>query len=369
MRPWNFSAGPSVLPVEVLEQAAAEMLDWQGSGMSVMEMSHRGKEFVQIRNEAERDLRDLLNVPDEFEVLFMQGGAQAQNAIVPMNLLGLKPGRKADYVVSGSWSQKSQEEAARYGDIRIAASSSSTRQIDGCERLPYAWFPEVASWDLRADASYIHVCSNETISGVEFTDWPRCDAPLVVDASSNILSRAFDFSRIDMLYAGAQKNAGPAGVTLVVVRKSLLGAADPLCPGAFNYETVAANKSMFNTPPTYAIYISGLVYKWLKAKGGVAAIEQQNAQKAQFLYDFLDASAFYVNRVEPNVRSRMNVPFQLHNEQLEPVLLEEAEQAGLLQLKGHKSVGGMRASIYNAMPLEGVTALVGFLKDFERRHG
>jgi len=369
MRPWNFSAGPSMLPVEVLQQAAAEMLDWQGTGMSVMEMSHRGDAFMQIRDEAENDLRDLLNVPDNFAVFFMQGGAQAQNALVPMNLLGLKAARKADYVVSGSWSEKSHAEAKRYGDIQLAASSAASTVIAGHERSGYAWFPAVDSWQLRSDASYIHVCSNETISGVEFADWKRFDVPLVVDASSNILSRDFDFSKIDVLYAGAQKNAGPAGVTLVVARRDLLNAADPACPAAFNYHNVAANQSMFNTPPTYAIYISGLVYKWLKKQGGVAAIEQKNIEKANLLYAFLDASGFYRNQVEPSVRSRMNIPFQLHSEALDKVFLAEAEQAGLLQLKGHKSVGGMRASIYNAMPLEGVIALVDFLKDFERRHG
>lgn len=284
-----------------------------------------------------------------------------------MNLLGLKPGRKADYVVSGSWSQKSQQEAQNYGDIHIAASSASAHPET--KQQPYTWFPPISDWTLRPDVSYIHACSNETIGGVEFNDWQRFDVPLVVDASSNIFSRPFDFNCIDMLYAGAQKNAGPAGVTLVVVRKELLGVADRYCPGVFNYEQLAANGSMVNTPPTYAIYIAGLVYKWLKKQGGVAAIEQQNIQKAELLYGFLDQSDFYLNQVEQCSRSRMNVPFQLQSSQLEADFLKQAEKNGLLQLKGHKSVGGMRASIYNAMPLAGVVALVDFLKDFERSHG
>lgn len=369
MRPWNFSAGPSVLPVEVLERAAAEMLDWQGSGMSVMEMSHRGKEFMQILQEAEADLRELLQVPEEFAVLFTQGGAQAQNAIVPMNLLGLKPGRKADYIVSGNWSSKAQQDATQFGHINVAASSGSAAKLDGREYKPFAWFPAIDTWHLQADASYIHVCSNETIGGVEHNEWPRFDVPLVVDASSNLLSRPFDFSAIDMLYAGAQKNAGPAGLTLIVIRKDLLGAADAICPNVFNYEMLAANQSMVNTPATYSIYVAGLVYKWLKAQGGVAAIEKANVVKAETLYGYLDQSDFYVNAVQESARSRMNVPFQLRDAALDAMFLAEADQQGLLQLKGHKSVGGMRASIYNAMPVEGVQALVAFMKEFEQRHG
>ncbi len=369
MRPWNFSAGPSKFPEAVLKTAAAEMLDWHGSGMSVMEMSHRGKEFMRIRDEAEQDLRDLLQVPDEFAVLFMQGGAQAQNALVPLNLLGLKPAAKADYVVSGSWSKKSFQEAQRFGDIQLAASSDSVSQIDGAERSALAWFPEPNTWKVRADSSYVHVCSNETIGGVEFNDWPQLDVPLVVDVSSNILSRPLDFTKVDVAYAGAQKNAGPAGLTLVMVRKDLLGVTSDQCPQAFNYELVAKNDSMLNTPPTYSIYLAGLVFKWLKEQGGVGAIEQANIAKAQLFYSYLDNSDFYRNTVEPSVRSRMNIPFLLREPELDKVFLVEAEQAGLLQLRGHKSVGGMRASIYNAMPLEGVQALVDFMQGFEARHG
>lgn len=375
MRPWNFSAGPSALPLEVLQQAAAEMTDWQGSGMSVMEMSHRGKQFTQICHEAESDLRELLAVPDDYAVLFMQGGGSGENAIVPLNLIGRGGANKADYVLSGSWSSKSYKEAGRYGDVAVAATSGVSTNLNGFSQDAWTWFPGADQWKVRADAAYLHLCSNETIGGVEFTDWPSLadfgapDVPLVVDASSHVLSRPMDISRVGLLYAGAQKNAGPAGVTVVVVRRDLIGHALPVCPSAFDYANVAAAGSMFNTPPTYAIYIAGLVFKWLKRQGGVAAIEQVNIAKAQALYDYLDGSGFYVNRIHPAVRSRMNVPFFLNDESHNSAFLAEADAAGFLQLKGHKSVGGMRASIYNALPLEGVHALIAFMQDFERRHG
>lgn len=375
MRPWNFSAGPSVLPMEVLQQAAAEMTDWHGSGMSVMEMSHRGKQFTQICDEAESDLRELLNIPDDFAVLFMQGGATAENAILPLNLIGRNGSGKADYVLSGSWSNKSFKEAGRYGDAAVAASSAAAAVFDGVEQAPWTWFPSADTWRVRPDAAYVHLCSNETIGGVEFVEWPEAvslgapDVPLVVDASSHFLSRPIDFSRAGVVYAGAQKNAGPAGVTVVLIRRDLIGHALPTCPSAFDYVNVAEARSMYNTPPTYAIYIAGLVFKWLKKHGGLKAIEQANIAKAQALYGYLDSSALYSNPVHKPVRSRMNVPFILANQALNSPFLAEAEQAGLLQLKGHKSVGGMRASIYNAMPLSGVQALVDFMRDFEKRNG
>jgi len=375
MRPWNFSAGPSALPLEVLEQAAAEMTNWHGSGMSVMEMSHRGRQFTQIRNEAEADLRELLAVPDDYAVLFMQGGATAQNAIVPLNLIGRTASRKADYILTGIWSNKSHKEAQRYGDIAVAASSGAATVLDGVEQGPWTWYPQPAEWTVRPDAAYLHLCSNETIGGLEFADWPDMaalgvpDVPLVVDASSHFLSRPIDFSRAAMVYAGAQKNAGPAGVTVVLIRKDLIGHALPECPSAFDYANVAGADSMFNTPPTYAIYMAGLVFKWLKRQGGVAAIEAANRAKAEALYTYLDTSGFYVSRVHGPSRSRMNAPFFLRDESLNAVFLESAEQAGLMQLKGHKSVGGMRASIYNAVPLVAVHALISFMQDFERRHG
>lgn len=358
-RPFNFSAGPAVLPEPVLRQVAAEMLDWHGSGMSVMEMSHRGKEFGSILAAAEADLRELLAVPPEFRILFMQGGGLSENAIVPLNL---SRGGKVDVVVTGSWSRKSAAEARRYADVQIAAEGNG-REIP-------------RDWRLRADAAYVHVCTNETIDGVEFHELPRLDngVPLVADISSHMLSRPIDWSRLGLAFGGAQKNVGPAGLTLVFVREDLLGHALDICPSAFNYATVAANQSMYNTPPTFAIYVAGLVFQWLKAfeyggQRGLAAIERRNIDKAALLYAALDASALYENRVDPGCRSRMNVPFFLKDESLNETFLAEARASGLLQLKGHKSVGGMRASIYNAMPLEGVQALVSFLKDFEARHG
>lgn len=378
VRPWNFSAGPSVLPEVVLEQAAAEMLDWHGSGMSVMEMSHRGPEFTQICDEAEADLRELLGVGEEFAVLFMQGGATAENAIVPLNLLGRGQQRQADYVLTGTWSVKSFKEAGKYGDVAVAASSETAFKDSGTTYAPLTWVPAVANWIVRPTAAYLHLCSNETIGGVEFMDWPDAqtmaalgapDVPLVVDASSHFLSRPMDFSRVGMLYAGAQKNAGPAGVTMVIVRRELIGHALPICPSAFDYANVAKERSRFNTPPTYAIYVAGLVFKWLLQQGGLAAIEKVNLTKAQALYGFFDQSGFYRVPVHPSVRSRMNVPFTLPDAALDQAFLDGARAAGLTQLKGHKSVGGMRASIYNAMPVAGVMALIDYLRWFEREHG
>jgi len=363
-RPYNFSAGPAAMPVEVLAQASAEMLDWHGSGMSVMEMSHRGKEFISICEQAEADLRELLAVPAHFKVLFMQGGGLAENAIVPLNL---SRGVGADFVVTGSWSQKSQKEARKYCSVNIAASNES----EGHTSLP-----EPARWELSAKPSYVHICSNETIHGIEFHELPDLkalgsDAPLVIDFSSHVASRPVDWSRVGLAFGGAQKNLGPAGVTLVVVREDLIGHALVTCPSAFDYKVVADHQSMYNTPPTYAIYIAGLTFQWLKRQreaglSGVAAMEQRNIAKAALLYDFIDGSQFYLNRVAKNCRSRMNVPFFLRDETRNEAFLAGAKARGLLQLKGHKSVGGMRASIYNAMPLAGVQALVDYMREFER---
>ncbi len=358
-RPWNFSAGPAAMPLEVLEQAAAEMTDWHGSGMGVMEMSHRGKEFMGICAQAEADLRELLAVPPNFKVLFMQGGGLAENAIVPLNL---SRGGAVDVVVTGSWSEKSLKEAAKYAPANQAASSAESG---------FTTLPDPAQWHINPQASYLHICSNETIHGVEFHELPDLQAlgssaPLVMDFSSNVLSRRIDWSRVGLAFGGAQKNIGPAGVTLVVVREDLLGHALKACPSAFNYQTVAENASMYNTPPTYSIYMAGLTFQWLKRQGGVAAMEQRNIAKASLLYDFLDGSSFYRNPVDRNCRSRMNVPFFLADESRNDAFLAGAKAAGLLQLKGHKSVGGMRASLYNAMPIEGVRALVEYLREFER---
>jgi phosphoserine aminotransferase len=365
-RPYNFSAGPATLPEPVLRRAAEEMLDWHGSGMGVMEMSHRGREFISIYEEAESTLRELLAVPSNVRILFMQGGGLGENAIVPMNLAGPMPGRAVDVVVTGSWSRKSLQEAQRYADARAAASNDDNGRTD---------LPPPASWALRDDAAYVHVCSNETIDGLEMHTLPDlaalgCRAPLVVDCSSHILSRPIDWSRVGVAFAGAQKNIGPAGLTLVFVRDDLLGRALPICPSAFDYANVAAHQSMYNTPPTYGIYIAGLVFQWIKSEGGVAEMDRRAAEKAALLYDYLDdCGGFYANRVARPARSRMNVPFFLADESLNDAFLAGAREAGLLQLRGHKSVGGMRACLYNAMPLAGVQALVGYMQDFARRHG
>ncbi len=359
MRVFNFSPGPAALPEEVLSQAAAEMLDWHGTGTSVMEMSHRGKEFIGIADKAEADLRGLLAIPADHEVLFLQGGAIGENAIVPMNLVR---GRTvADYVNTGEWSKKSMKEAKKYTSVHVAASS---------EDKGFTYVPAQADWKLTPGAAYVHICSNETIGGVEYPFTPDTgDVPLVADMSSNILSRVIDVSRYGVIYGGAQKNIGPAGLTIVIVRKDLLDRALPITPSAFHWKEQAENDSMFNTPATYSIYIAGLVFEWLQRQGGVAAMEQRNIAKAKLLYDCLDASSFYKNSVRPADRSRMNVVFTLRDPALDEPFLKGAKERGMVQLKGHRSVGGMRASIYNAMPEAGVRALVDWMREFEQRHG
>jgi phosphoserine aminotransferase len=358
-RIYNFSAGPAMLPAEVLARAGDEMLDWHGSGMCVMEMSHRGKEFIAIAAEAEADLRDLLAVPGNYKVLFLQGGSTLQFAQVPMNLLAGKG--KADYVLTGEWSKKAAKEAKAHCDVALAASS---------EDRNFTYAPPQAAWKLRADAAYVHYCSNETIGGVEFHWIPDTGGvPLVADASSHILSRRMDISRFGLIYAGAQKNIGPAGLTIVIVREDLLGKAARGTPTVMDYKLQADADSMLNTPATYGIYIAGLVFKWLKGIGGLDEIERRNVAKARLLYDALDASGLYRNPVDKQDRSRMNVPFTLTDARLDAPFLEGAERNGMIQLKGHRTVGGMRASIYNAMPLEGVQRLVAYMKDFEARHG
>ncbi|MES2579429.1 MAG: 3-phosphoserine/phosphohydroxythreonine transaminase [Pseudomonadota bacterium] len=352
---YNFSAGPAVLPKPVLERAQAEMLDWHGSGMSVMEMSHRGKEFTSILEKTEADLRTLLSIPNNYKVLFLQGGAIAENAIIPLNLLANK---SADYVVTGAWSKRSVEDARAFGAINISASS----EADG-----FTCVPDFSSWQLNKDAAYVHICTNETIHGVEFDGIPNTGSvPIVADMSSHILSRPIDVSQYGVIYGGAQKNIGPAGLCIVIVREDLLDKANPLTPAVFNWKTQAENHSMINTPPTYSIYIAGLVFEWLLAQGGVAAIEQKNIAKAKLFYDYVDNSDFYSNNIAVNNRSRMNIPFRLQDEKRNDAFLKGAEAQGLLQLKGHRIVGGMRASMYNAMPIEGVQALVEYMKQFER---
>jgi phosphoserine aminotransferase len=359
MRAINFSAGPAVLPEPVLQQAAAEMLDWHGSGMSVMEMSHRGKEFIAIAAKAEADLRTLLAIPANYKVLFLQGGAIGENAIVPMNLLGART--SIDFVNTGEWSKKSIKEAKKYAKVNVAASA---------EDRNFTYVPPQATWKLDPNAAYVHCCTNETIGGVEYQWTPDTGAvPLVADMSSHILSRPVDVARYGVIYGGAQKNIGPAGLTIVIVRDDLLDRALPFTPSAFHWKEQAEADSMLNTPPTYAIYIAGLVFEWLLGKGGLAAIERENVAKAKLLYDYLDSTTFYTNPVAPGDRSRMNVPFRLPDAALDEPFLKGAKERGMVQLKGHRSVGGMRASIYNAMPMAGVEALVAYMKDFERTRG
>ena len=357
-RIFNFSAGPAVLPEEVLARAGDEMLDWRGSGMSVMEMSHRGKEFMSIAAEAEKDLRELLAIPQNYKVLFLQGGATLQFAQIPMNLLAGRT--RADYVVTGEWSKKAVKEAQAFCDVHIAASS---------EDKGFTYAP--SNWNVRPDTAYVHYCSNETIGGVEFHEIPEIEKnpPLVADASSHILSRPLDVSKFGLIYAGAQKNIGPAGLTIVIVREDLTGKATKGTPSVMDYKLQAAADSMLNTPATYAMYVAGLVFKWLKRMGGLPEIEKRNIAKAKLLYDFLDASSYFKNPVAKSDRSRMNVPFTLKDASQDDAFLKGAEKLGMVQLKGHRSVGGMRASIYNAMPAEGVRQLVAYMKEFEAKHG
>ena len=358
-RVFNFSAGPAALPESVLQQAAAEMSDWQGSGMSVMEMSHRGKEFMSIAAETAGLLRELMAVPPNYKLLFMQGGAIGENAIVPMNMLRGKS--SADYIDTGEWSKRSILEARKYGQVNVAASAADTN---------YTTIPPRDTWRLDPDAAYVHICSNETIGGVEYPEPPDVgDVPLIADMSSSIMSRPVDVSKYGLIYGGAQKNLGPAGLTIILVRDDLIGHALPCTPSAFDYKVVADHDSMFNTPPTYAIYIAGLVFKWIKTRGGLVAMEAHNRRKAAVLYDYLDSSTYYISPVARECRSLMNVPFKLPDAALDASFLSGAEARGMVQLKGHRVVGGMRASIYNAMPIEGVQALVDYMKAFETANG
>jgi phosphoserine aminotransferase len=358
-RVFNFSAGPAALPLAVLERAREELTDWHGCGMSVMEVSHRGPQFKAIAEQAEVDLRALLDIPDDYAVLFLQGGATSQFGAIPFNLAG--PGDAADYVVTGSWGKKAVAEAGRFLNARVAADAAASK---------YTEIPAVETWDTDPGAAYLHYTPNETIGGVEFHFIPETGGvPLVADMSSTILSRPLDVSRYGMIYAGAQKNIGPAGLTIVIVRRDLLGRARAGTPRMMDYAPMAEAGSMLNTPPTYAWYIAGLVFSWLLEQGGIDAMAETNRRKAELLYGTIDASAFYHSPVREDCRSWMNVPFTLADPELDGAFLAEAAEAGLANLKGHRSVGGMRASIYNAMPLDGVQALVDFMGEFERRHG
>jgi phosphoserine aminotransferase len=358
-RIYNFSAGPAVLPKEVLEQARDELVNWQGCGMSVMEMSHRGKEFMGIAAQAEADLRELMNIPANYKVLFLQGGASSQFAMVPMNLLRGKTG--ADYLNTGEWSKKAIKEAKKYCTVNVVASS---------EDKNFSYAPSQDKWNLDKNAAYVHYTPNETIGGVEMFWTPKTgDVPLVADMSSMILSRPINVADFGLIYAGAQKNIGPSGLTVVIVREDLMGQTVAGTPTMFDYKTHADNESMYNTPPTYGIYMAGLVFKWLKHKGGVGAMEQINIAKANVLYDYLDTTSFYACPTATENRSRMNVPFTLKDAALDEAFLKGAKERGLVQLKGHRSVGGMRASIYNAMPIDGLKELVAYMKEFEAKNG
>lgn len=355
---YNFSAGPAMLPRDVLIQAREEMLDWNGSGMCVMEMSHRGKEFMSIAEQAEVNLREILSIPSNYKVLFLQGGATSQFAMVPLNLLAGKS--SADYINTGAWSKKAIAEAKRFCTVNLVATTEETK---------FTSTPKQAELKLDSSAAYLHYTPNETIGGVEFEYIPETgDVPIVADMSSTILSRPVDVSKFGVIYAGAQKNVGPAGLTIVIVRDDLIGHAAESTPSMFDYKVLADSDSMTNTPPTYAWYMAGLVFQWIKEKGGLSAMAEINKRKADKLYAAIDQSSFYANPVDPISRSWMNVPFTLANAELDSAFLEKAKTAGLVTLKGHRSVGGMRASIYNAMPESGVDALVGFMADFEKEH-
>ena len=357
-RVYNFSAGPATLPEEVLSQAKEEMLDWHGTGMSVMEMSHRGKAFMSIAEKAEADLREIMAIPDNYKVLFLQGGASSQFAMVPINLL--QGNNKADYLNTGQWSKKAIAEAKRYCDVNVVASTEDSK---------FTIVPAQSDLPTSTDAAYFHYTPNETIVGVEFPYIPETNVPLVADMSSTILSRPIDVSKYGVIYAGAQKNIGPAGITVVIVREDLIGKAIDGMPAMMDYKTHADAGSMYNTPPTYSWYLAGLVFQWVKDKGGLEGMAAINQRKAEKLYSAIDNSSFYSNPVETSARSWMNVPFILANADLDKQFLEEAEKVGLSTLKGHRSVGGMRASIYNAMPEAGVDALIEFMADFEKRNG
>ncbi|EIJ42286.1 phosphoserine aminotransferase [Beggiatoa alba B18LD] len=359
LRPYNFSAGPAVMPTEVLEQAQAELLDWRGTGMSVMEMSHRGKEFTQIAEEAESDLRELLNIPANYRVMFLQGGASSQFAMIPLNLLRGKT--QADYCNTGIWSQKAIAEAQRYCSVNVVTDSTANK---------FTSIADPSTWQLNPNAAYVHYIANETINGLELHTPPQVgDVPLISDMSSTILSRPIDVNQFAAIYAGAQKNIGPAGLSVVIVREDLLGNPLSFTPTMFNYKVMADEKSMYNTPPTYTWYLAGLVFKWLKKQGGLTAIAETNQRKATALYKAIDDSDFYNNAIELRYRSWMNVPFTLADANLEKTFLAEAAQAGLLTLAGHRTVGGLRASIYNAMPESGVKALIDFMQAFAKRYG
>lgn len=364
-----------MLPDDVLSQMSIDILDWNSTGISVAEINHRSKHFEIIYNEAENDLRSLLGLSSDYCILFVQGGGQGANAIVPMNIIGMNGINRADFIISGYWSSKSYIEACKYGDVSVVADNSYKTKIDCHDYDPYTWFPENEAIKTRDGSSYLQFCSNETINGVEFVDLEgivnsiNSDAVLVVDASSNFLTRKLDIDCTGVVFACAQKNAGISGVTVFIVRKDLIGRSLPICPSIFDYMNIFNGNSRYNTPPVFAIYVSGLVFKWLRKNGGIKRMESNNLEKSQMLYNFIDSTSFYINKIHPSVRSRVNVPFFLKNDLLTNIFIEKAERCGLMNIKGHRSVGGLRASIYNAMPIDGVMALINYMRDFECYYG
>ncbi|WBF65263.1 MAG: 3-phosphoserine/phosphohydroxythreonine transaminase [Candidatus Kinetoplastibacterium crithidii] len=371
---WNFSSGPAVLPKSVLEQISHDLISWNDTGFSILEMSHRSDDFSNICYEAESDLRDLLNLSHDYAIIFTHAGGHGANSFVPMNLMGRCHNRNADFIVSGHWSYTSYLEAKKYGNVRIAVDNNSVLNHNNFKYKPRRWMPLLENWRLRKESSYVHLCSNETIDGIEFIDWPiladmSVDSVLVVDASSNFLTRPLSIERTGLVFACAQKNIGVAGLTVVVIRKDLLGKFLPLCPSSFNYTNIFEANSLYTTPPIFQIYVASLMFKWLKKKGGLTVIAEENRMKSSVFYDYLDSTDFYNNEVERGVRSRVNITFMIKDSSLTSIFLSEAKKIGLINLNGHRTVGGLRASIYNAMSMSGVLSLIKYMRDFECHYG
>ncbi|AGF46981.1 phosphoserine aminotransferase [Candidatus Kinetoplastibacterium desouzaii TCC079E] len=371
---WNFSSGPATLPRMVLEKISSELMSWDNKGISVLEMSHRSNYFADICYEAEKDLRDLLNLSSDYAVIFSHAGGHAANSFIPMNLIERTSKRNADFIVSGHWSDVSFRESKKYGNVRVIADNNSLYSKNGNLYNPRRWMPSLETWDFSKVSSYVYLCSNETIDGIEFCEWPNLldysvDSELVVDASSNLLTRPMFIEKVGIIFACAQKNLGIAGLTLVIIKKDLLGFYSSICPSSFNYTNLAKTNSLYSTPPIFAIYVAGLMFKWLKFKGGLQSVAEENYQKSETIYNYIDSTDFYNNNVETSVRSKVNIPFVLHDACLNDIFLSEAEESGFINLNGHRSVGGMRASIYNSMPMSAVQSLINYMREFERVYG
>ncbi|MBW0454513.1 MAG: 3-phosphoserine/phosphohydroxythreonine transaminase [Candidatus Kinetoplastibacterium crithidii] len=371
---WNFSSGPGALPKSVLEQISRDVISWNDTGFSILEMSHRSDDFSHICYEAECDLRDLLNLSHDYAIIFTHAGGHGANAFIPMNLMARCYNRNADFIVSGHWSYTSYIEAKKYGNVRIAVDNNYILNHSDLKYKPRRWMPRLEDWRLSKQSSYVHLCSNETIDGIEFVDWPilsdmSVNSVLVVDASSNFLTRPLDIEKTGLVFACAQKNIGVAGLTIVMIRKDLLENFLPLCPSSFNYTNIFKANSLYSTPPIFPIYVASLMLKWLKLKGGLSIVAEENKMKSSVFYDYLDSTDFYYNEVERSVRSRVNIPFMMKEDALTSVFLSEAKKLGLINLNGHRTIGGLRASIYNAMPMSGVLSLIKYMRDFECHYG